>query len=218
VKSWRPDIAVAFAAGLLLAAPVALQAQERRGSQGIPKGHLPPPGECKVWYDDRPPGQQPAPTDCATARRVAARTGGRVIHGGPEGRDDKDRDRDRDCDAKDRAKGECDGRDRDDRDCIDRDRDGRCDYAEGRTYPTTLPDIIGAVIWGRGERPDYVRQWVGNGAVTARYVDADRNGTPEIATFYRSGRLFQRWWDTNRDGRVDRVAEWRGGRWVTVSP
>jgi len=30
----------------------------------IPKGHYPPPGECRIWYPDRPAGQQPAPTGC----------------------------------------------------------------------------------------------------------------------------------------------------------
>jgi len=30
----------------------------------IPPGHLPPPGECRIWYPDRPPGHQPPPGDC----------------------------------------------------------------------------------------------------------------------------------------------------------
>lgn len=30
----------------------------------IPNGHLPPPGECRVWHPDRPAGQQPPPTKC----------------------------------------------------------------------------------------------------------------------------------------------------------
>lgn len=30
----------------------------------IPKGHYPPPGECRSWYPDRPPGQQPPPVKC----------------------------------------------------------------------------------------------------------------------------------------------------------
>lgn len=30
----------------------------------VPRGHLPPPGECRLWYPDRPPGQQPPPSDC----------------------------------------------------------------------------------------------------------------------------------------------------------
>lgn len=32
--------------------------------QPIPNGHLPPPGECKVWYPDRPAGHQPPPFPC----------------------------------------------------------------------------------------------------------------------------------------------------------
>jgi hypothetical protein len=30
----------------------------------IPKGHYPPPGECRIWYPDRPAGQQPPPVQC----------------------------------------------------------------------------------------------------------------------------------------------------------
>lgn len=32
--------------------------------RGVPSGHLPPPGECRIWYPDRPAGQQPPPGDC----------------------------------------------------------------------------------------------------------------------------------------------------------
>lgn len=51
-------------------------------SDGIPAGHLPPPGECRVWYYDRPPGHQPPPTSCAIAEEDAYLHGGRVIYGG----------------------------------------------------------------------------------------------------------------------------------------
>jgi hypothetical protein len=52
-----------------------------RGSQGIPPGHLPPPGSCRVWYEGRPPGRQPAPTSCRDAKRAAAgQRGARVIY------------------------------------------------------------------------------------------------------------------------------------------
>lgn len=37
----------------------------------IPKGHLPPLGECKVWFPGKPPGHQPAPQSCASALRSA---------------------------------------------------------------------------------------------------------------------------------------------------
>lgn len=30
----------------------------------IPRGHLPPPGECRVWYPGRPSGHQPPPFRC----------------------------------------------------------------------------------------------------------------------------------------------------------
>jgi hypothetical protein len=36
----------------------------RDSAYGIPKGHLPPPGECRVWDPDRPAGHQPPPERC----------------------------------------------------------------------------------------------------------------------------------------------------------
>src|SRR5512145_959134 len=30
----------------------------------VPPGHMPPRGQCRVWYSDRPPGHQPPPGDC----------------------------------------------------------------------------------------------------------------------------------------------------------
>jgi len=41
------------------------------GDLGIPKGHLPPPGECKVWFPGKPAGHQPPPQSCASAMRSA---------------------------------------------------------------------------------------------------------------------------------------------------
>lgn len=70
-----------------LAALPAAAAQGRAGrygdrNQGIPPGQLPPAGQCRVWYDGRPPGQQPRPTSCDNAERVASRDrSARVIYG-----------------------------------------------------------------------------------------------------------------------------------------
>jgi len=96
----RTTAAVFVLAGLV-ASPLA--AQDRGGrygdrAQGIPPGHLPPPGACRVWYDNRPPGHQPPPTSCREAERVAARDrSARVIYGGDgSGRDDSWRGRDDD--------------------------------------------------------------------------------------------------------------------------
>jgi hypothetical protein len=30
----------------------------------VPPGHYPPPGECRLWFVDRPAGQQPPPAPC----------------------------------------------------------------------------------------------------------------------------------------------------------
>lgn len=47
----------------------------RQGQTRIPNGHLPPPGECRVWYPNRPAGQQPPPFKCG-------KSPGRVEPGG----------------------------------------------------------------------------------------------------------------------------------------
>jgi hypothetical protein len=39
----------------------------------IPPGHLPPPGECRIWFPGRAPGHQPPPGPCSELRhRVPA--------------------------------------------------------------------------------------------------------------------------------------------------
>jgi hypothetical protein len=37
--------------------------RDRREAR-IPRGHLPPPGECRNWYRGVPPGHQPPPYRC----------------------------------------------------------------------------------------------------------------------------------------------------------
>ena len=46
-------------------APVTQQSRE----QVVPPGFYPPAGMCRIWIKDVPAGQQPAPTDCASAVR-----------------------------------------------------------------------------------------------------------------------------------------------------
>ena len=41
------------------------------GRLRIPKGHLPPPGECKIWIPGREAGQQGPPQSCISALRNA---------------------------------------------------------------------------------------------------------------------------------------------------
>jgi len=55
----------ALLSGCVIYAP---QRPTQRDEYPIPKGHLPPPGECRIWYPDRPPGQQPPPGNCRELR------------------------------------------------------------------------------------------------------------------------------------------------------
>ena len=45
------------------------QQQTQRRDQVIPPGFFPPAGMCRIWLNDVPASQQPAPTDCASAVR-----------------------------------------------------------------------------------------------------------------------------------------------------
>jgi hypothetical protein len=95
----------AVVAMVVLTAPLvagcAVSTQERGSpggynSQGIPPGHLPPPGMCRVWYADRPAGHQPAATSCGEARAIATRSRtARVIYGDRDRQHDRDGGRDR---------------------------------------------------------------------------------------------------------------------------
>ena len=82
----RLSLIVSLAA-LAVAAPLGAQ---QLGPSRVPEGHKPPPGMCRIWIDGVPPGQQSAPTDCATAVRNRP-SNGRVVWGD----DDRKRDADR---------------------------------------------------------------------------------------------------------------------------
>jgi hypothetical protein len=122
---------------------------------------------------------------------------------------------------------------RDDRDDDDHDRDARrggydrdgrydartqcLDTRQGcaGAYPTTLPDMASAVIWGRGQRTSSATRWLGGNEYRVRYIDRDRDGRPEVASWFGGdGRMVQQWLDTNRDGRADTVRLYREGQLV----
>lgn len=66
-----------------LASPRDADAQGRgrgREKDDIPASSRPPAGMCRIWLDNVPPAQQPAPTDCASAVRNRPAKG-RVIFG-----------------------------------------------------------------------------------------------------------------------------------------
>jgi hypothetical protein len=68
---------IASAQDSAVARPPALT---RDSSMAIPVRARPPAGMCRIWLDEVPAAQQPAPTDCASAvRNRPAR--GRVVFG-----------------------------------------------------------------------------------------------------------------------------------------
>ena len=71
--------------GLLMigAAAQAAAQQSTATKEEIPAQYKPPKGMCRIWLNDVPPPQQPAPTDCATAVKKVP-TNGRVVFGDAE--------------------------------------------------------------------------------------------------------------------------------------
>ena len=63
------------------AIPRAQQSQQSQGrEQIVPPGFFPPAGMCRIWINQVPAAQQPAPTDCASAVRNRP-TNGKVLFG-----------------------------------------------------------------------------------------------------------------------------------------
>ena len=78
-------LSAVLAIAIVALASSAVQAQgkstpEPKGDRDIPLSARPPAGMCRIWLDDVPAAQQPAPTDCAAAVRNRPAKG-RVIFG-----------------------------------------------------------------------------------------------------------------------------------------
>jgi len=54
--------------------------QQSNGEQIVPLAFYPPAGMCRIWINQVPAGQQPAPTDCASAVRNRP-ANGKVLFG-----------------------------------------------------------------------------------------------------------------------------------------
>ena len=65
--------------GRVILPPVGRPAPRRL--EGVPRGHYPPPGQCRVWYPNRPPGHQPPPADCQSLAGTRLEPGAFILHG-----------------------------------------------------------------------------------------------------------------------------------------
>ena len=52
-------------------APAARRGPSTASTLGIPPGHLPAPGMCRVWVPGKPPGHQARPRSCEGIERAA---------------------------------------------------------------------------------------------------------------------------------------------------
>jgi len=83
---FRSSVRVLCIAGSLASlAVLPLGAQDRsvretKAVNGVPQSAEPPAGLCRVWLDNVPASQQPAPTDCATAIKNRP-TNARIVFG-----------------------------------------------------------------------------------------------------------------------------------------
>jgi hypothetical protein len=68
------------AMAMMMSDGASVEAQGRHGLH-IPPGHMPRPGECRVWYHGRPPGHQPPAVPCGALRGY--RFPGAVVIGAP---------------------------------------------------------------------------------------------------------------------------------------
>lgn len=131
---------------LLLSLEASAQARPAKGDPSLRAEHQPPPGMCRVWIDDVPAPQQPAPTDCATALRNRPKNG-RVLFG--PNADDRDRSRYKEKGGAEGAQSAKPGDDdpvarmREAGLCIDGDRDGRCDPIPAGTDQRELDRLAG---------------------------------------------------------------------------
>lgn len=52
-------------------APALRRSASTAATLGIPPGHLPPSGQCRIWLPGEPPGHQPRSRSCAAIERAA---------------------------------------------------------------------------------------------------------------------------------------------------
>ncbi len=71
--------------GVLGAQGAPAGARKAAKADSIPREYMPPAGMCRVWIDNVPAAQQPAPTDCPTAIQKKP-ANGRVVYGEEKGR------------------------------------------------------------------------------------------------------------------------------------
>ena len=200
----RYTLLLSLASATTLAAPLAAQGRGRN-VDGIPPGHYPSAGMCRIWIDGVPPGRQPRQTDCETARQQNLPANARVIYGSNR-RNGGLYDRNGD--------GRIDNRDRNGN-VYDRNGDGRIDSRDGNRNgndgPWWDPNRSRSSDRGDGVWRETSRDRNGNRLYVRRRVDSNGNVIVERARRDSFGRYIvvdRQVIDRDRDGRDDDNDGW----------
>jgi hypothetical protein len=101
-------------------------------------------------------------------------------------------------------------------DCVVFAADGSCGSVYVPSPPSGAlvpapPDMVGAVLAGRGIAWPEVARWLGSESLVV-HVDAEVGGRPiRVRWTDRAGRVVQEWIDTNGGGRADVIRVYRNG-------
>jgi hypothetical protein len=206
----RFKLAVMLAGVTALASPLNAQAQRQGPSGSVPASHMPPPGMCRIWIDNVPPGQQPAPTDCATAVRNRP-ANAKVIFGDDAQQSQKVRNR-----GQWQKRASLFGSDLGGRIVLPK-LQGGDEPGRRAASAEPMPDMAAGALVARGQRTADVSRWLGGQDATPQLLDTNRNGVPRRVSWVDdSGRVVQVWVDRDGDGRADRVELYQNGRLAKV--
>lgn len=214
---------VVFTIAVMAGVATTADAQGRgrgRDKNGVPPGHQPPAGMCRIWINGVPPGRQPAPTDCETAVRNqpansqivwgenTSRRGRNVT---AENRRDRSRTNDRDRDRRRDYPRDSHGHEYD-ASCVDNDRNGWCDYdtdMRSGAHVGNVPGNTGNTDGGstpvdRGQYPSQLPAMTGAVLIRVGVRTAD------VERWLGGGSLRSETVDSNGDG-VPEQASWYDG-------
>ena len=97
--------------------------------------------------------------------------------------------------------------------CVDSNGNNVCNVVNG-SIPTSLPEMINAVLISRGQLTPSGRSWLGGSAYTPRFSKSARRAPRQVTWLDRKGAVTQMWLDTNGDGRADVVKLYQKGKLV----
>lgn len=98
--------------------------------------------------------------------------------------------------------------------CVDANGNNVCSVINSGRIPSTLPEMVNAVLISRGQLTQSGRNWLGGSTFRPRFAGSRTSAPRQVTWVDRRGVVTQTWLDTNRDGRADVVRLYRKGKLV----